>query len=115
MAARRLGRGHPGRGVLDDRASGRVGAESGGHTAACLYSVIATCARHGLDPWRYLSDALSRLGELREPLRRATQAKDTAALDALLEPLLPDVWKTTHPDAIVPDVHNLGRPHRHRR
>ena len=91
------------------------GADSGGHTAAAMYSIVATCDRHQIEPWRYLTDVLERLGELREPLRRAAKAEDTAALDALLEPLLPDVWKRSHPEAHVADVHNLGQPHRHRR
>jgi transposase len=90
------------------------GADSGGHTAAAWYSMIASCERHGLEPWRYLRDVLGRLGELRDPLRRATRTNDAAARDALLEPLLPDIWKASHPEALVPDVHNLGRPHRRR-
>jgi transposase len=53
------------------------GSDAGGKTAAILYSMVGTCKRHGLDPWSYLRDALTRLPEL--PAER-------------LGELLPDVW-----------------------
>jgi transposase len=54
-----------------------LGSDAGGNTAAVLYSLVSTCERHGIDPWAYLRDALTRLPEL--PAER-------------LEELLPDVW-----------------------
>jgi transposase len=54
-----------------------AGSDAGGHTAAVLYSIVATCKRHGIDPWQYLRDALTRL--------------PTLPPDRLSE-LLPDVW-----------------------
>lgn len=38
-----------------------VGSESGGETAAVLYSVVGSCRRSGLDPWAYLRDVFDRL------------------------------------------------------
>ena len=40
---------------------GVIGSETGGRTAAVLYSVIGTCKHLGLDPFVYLRDALPRL------------------------------------------------------
>ncbi len=54
-----------------------LGSDAGGRTAAVLYSLVSTCQRHGIDPWAYLRDILTRLPEL--PSER-------------LEDLLPDVW-----------------------
>jgi transposase len=54
------------------------GAESGGRTAAVLYSFTSTCRRLEIDPWVYLQDVLTRLPELPP--------------DQLTE-LLPDRWK----------------------
>jgi hypothetical protein len=42
-----------------------------------LTSLVATCKRHGIDPWAYLSDVLTRIPTL--PAGRAAE-------------LLPDVW-----------------------
>ena len=38
-----------------------VGSDEGGRTAAVLYSLTQTCRRHGIDPFAYLQDVLSRL------------------------------------------------------
>ncbi len=54
------------------------GSDNGGHTAAVLYSLIATAKRHGLDPFAYLRDVISRISD--HPSNR-------------LEELLPDYWK----------------------
>jgi transposase len=54
------------------------GAESGGRTAAVLYSFTSTCRRLEIDPWVYLQDVLTRLPEL-----PPDQLSD----------LLPDRWK----------------------
>lgn len=45
---------------------GVFGSAAGGHTAAVLYSVVATCQRLTLDPWAYLRDALPGLFALGE-------------------------------------------------
>jgi transposase len=37
------------------------GNDEGGRRAAILYSLVATCKEHGLDPWAYLSDVLARI------------------------------------------------------
>ena len=54
-----------------------AGSDAGGETAAVLYSLVGTCKRHGIDPWIYLRDALTRLPTL--PPER-------------LGELLPDAW-----------------------
>ena len=38
-----------------------AGSDSGGRTAAVLYTMTQTCKRHGLDPFVYLQDVLTRL------------------------------------------------------
>lgn len=53
------------------------GSDAGGRTAAVLTSFTATCKRHGIDPWSYLSDVLARL--------------PSHSADRLAE-LLPDAW-----------------------
>jgi transposase len=53
------------------------GSDRGGKTAAVLSSFVATCKRHGIDPWSYLSDVLTRL--------------PSHPTDRLAE-LLPDSW-----------------------
>ncbi|VTR91665.1 IS66 family element, transposase OS=Rhodopirellula europaea 6C GN=RE6C_02664 PE=4 SV=1: LZ_Tnp_IS66: zf-IS66: DDE_Tnp_IS66: DDE_Tnp_IS66_C [Gemmata massiliana] len=37
------------------------GSDRGGKTAAVLTSLVATCRRHGIDPWSYLADVLTHL------------------------------------------------------
>jgi transposase len=37
------------------------GSNNGGNTAAVLFSLIATCQRHGVDPFAHLRDVLTRL------------------------------------------------------
>jgi len=61
-----------------------VGSANGGRTAAVLFSMTASCKRHGLDPFRYLTEVLRRL--------------PTTLGDRMIE-LLPDVWIETHPQA----------------
>ena len=58
------------------------GSDRGGHTAAVHFSLIATCLRHRLDPFAYLSDIYTRL----PILLAANPSRDT------LRPLLPDRW-----------------------
>lgn len=40
------------------------GNERGGKTAAVMYSLIATCKEHGIDPRTYLRDVLLRIGKV---------------------------------------------------
>jgi transposase len=57
------------------------GSDNGGHTAAVLYSLIASAKRHGLDPFVYLRDVLARISD--HPSNK-------------LRELLPDHWKLAH-------------------
>jgi transposase len=63
------------------------GSDNGGHTAAVLYSLIASAKRHGLDPFAYLRDVIGRISD--HPSNR-------------LEELLPDHWKLAH-TALAPE------------
>ena len=54
------------------------GSDNGGKTAAILFSIIATCQRHEVDPFDYLTDVLTRIAEI--PISRLAE-------------LLPDRWK----------------------
>ena len=55
-----------------------VGSDKGGTTAAVLYSILQTCKRHGVEPWAYLRDILTRI-----PAQPAEK----------LDELLPDRWQ----------------------
>jgi hypothetical protein len=57
------------------------GSDVGGTRAAILYSVVATCRAHGIDPWAYLRDVLERIPT--HPNRRRAE-------------LLPRNWKALH-------------------
>jgi transposase len=59
------------------------GSDAGGHRAAILYSLVATCKAHGLDAWAYLRDVLERLPT--HPNRRRAE-------------LLPGNWKPSPPE-----------------
>ena len=54
-----------------------AGSDAGGRTAAILFSLIATCQRHAVEPFAYIKDVLTRIA--------AHPAKNLAAL-------LPDRW-----------------------
>lgn len=54
------------------------GFDNGGHTAAILFSLIATCQRHKVEPFAYLRDVLTHI-----------VATPTSQLDQFL----PDQWK----------------------
>jgi len=60
---------------------GVLGSETGGRTAAELYTLVGTCKHLGLDPFAYLKEALPGLFALGE----------TPAAEQLLE-WLPDRW-----------------------
>ena len=57
-----------------------AGSDQGGHTAATLFSLIATCQRHQVEPLAYLRDVLTRIA--------ATPISQVADL-------LPDRWQAT--------------------
>ena len=61
-----------------------VGSDRGGRTAATLYSLVASCKRHQVDPFPYIKDTLERL-----PTHPANR----------LGELLPDAWIAANPDA----------------
>lgn len=63
-----------------------LGSDNGGHTAAVLYSLIASAKRHHLDPEAYLTGVLRRLPGITNPLA--------------LRALLPDRWAVAHPEHI---------------
>ncbi len=54
------------------------GSANGGTTAAILYSFIATCERHQLNPYEYLRDVLDRIAQ--QPISKLAE-------------LLPGQWK----------------------
>ncbi len=54
------------------------GSDEGGRRAAILYSIVATCKAHGINPWAYLRDVLERIPT--HPNRRRAE-------------LLPQEWK----------------------
>ena len=58
------------------------GSDNGGHTAAILTSLTATCKRLNIDPFAYLRDIFERISA--HPASRLAE-------------LLPDQWKTAHP------------------
>jgi transposase len=62
------------------------GSDVGGETAAVLYSLVQTCKRLGIEPWRYLRDVLERL--------------PTCSADQWVE-LLPDRWAAAQRAAAV--------------
>ncbi len=57
-----------------------VGSPQGGQTAAILFSVLASCKRHEVEPWAYLRDVLQRLAVPANPEQ--------------LRHLFPHRWKT---------------------
>jgi hypothetical protein len=61
-----------------------VGSEQGGERTAIILTIVASAHRHDLDVWAYLRDVLKRL----------------AKGESNLEDLLPDVWKTKHPQHV---------------
>ena len=63
-----------------------VGSSRGGEVAATMYSLVSSAARHHLDVWAYVDDCLRQL----------------AGGSTDYESLLPDVWRTAHPEAIRP-------------
>jgi transposase len=58
-----------------------AGSDKGGHTAATLFSLIASCSLHDVDPYLWLRDALRRIADT--PTNQ-------------LGDLLPDRWAAAH-------------------
>ena len=67
-----------------------AGSDAGAERAAVAYTVIASAALHGVDPWAYLKDVL-------EKIAAGWPQKD-------LDALLPDRWREEHPDAVRCDI-----------
>ena len=61
-----------------------IGSPEAGPRAALLYTVVASAARHDLDIWAYLRDALEKLAEGTSDLAQ----------------LLPDAWAAAHPESV---------------
>jgi hypothetical protein len=59
-----------------------LGSDAGGETAEVLMSLISTCKRHGVEPYAYFKDVITRLTN--EP---GCELKD----------LLPNNWKQQQP------------------
>ena len=57
-----------------------MGSDTGGRTAAILFSLVATCERHHVNPFEYLRDVLTRIAA--HPMNRLAE-------------LLPDRWQPT--------------------
>jgi hypothetical protein len=70
-----------------------LGSDRGGHTAAILFSIMASCKANQVESWAYLRDVVVQL---------AGQPRDAIHADAFLNKLLPDVWLRFHPDAHRP-------------
>jgi hypothetical protein len=66
-----------------------AGSDAGGRTGATLMSLTASCKRHGVDPFAYLRDVLTRIATT--PINE-------------LDQFLPDRWKTQHPTPTLPDL-----------
>lgn len=58
-----------------------AGSAEGGHRAAKIYSVVATCQQHGLDPFVYLRDVIDRLPRGEDPATLTPGAWKTEQLD----------------------------------
>ena len=61
-----------------------MASETGGHRAAILFSLVASCKANQVEPFAYLRDIFTRL-----------PAAVTAP--AHFDALLPDYWLQTHP------------------
>jgi transposase len=58
-----------------------AGSEAGGHRAAIIYSLVATCRANGLDPFVYLRDIIDRLPRGDDPATQLPAAWKTRQLD----------------------------------
>lgn len=76
-----------------------AGSAFGGERAAKWFTLIASARLAEVEPWRWLTDVLTRLAELRD------QTPPSEQLEHELRALLPAAWLATHPEATLP----LGR------
>jgi transposase len=67
-----------------------VGHPQAGQKSAAIYTLLACCKTHRINPERYFSGVLDRL-----------VAADGKPSDELLESLLPKVWIASNPEALV--------------
>ncbi len=58
-----------------------AGSAEGGHRAAKIYSIVATCQQHGLDPFAYLRDVIDRLPRGEDPTKLTPAAWKADQLD----------------------------------
>ena len=65
------------------------GSDNGGRTAAILFSLIATCQRHDVEPFAYLRDVLTRIAS--HPHHRLAE-------------LLPGKWVAEKPTPAIPKL-----------
>lgn len=65
-----------------------AGSDQGGERAAVLYSLVATCKRHNVEPWAYIADVLERIST--HPASK-------------IEELFPERWKSLRTVSPDPD------------
>jgi hypothetical protein len=70
-----------------------AGNDAAAENHARLWSLIATCERHGVDPQRYLTSVLAKIGQ--------TPSEE-------LEQFLPDVWKAEDVADLVPQASSMA-------
>jgi transposase len=69
---------------------GVLGSETGGQTAAVLYTMVGTCKHLGIDPFAYLREVLPALFALGDKTREEAVAS-----------WLPDVWRQRQPPSLL--------------
>jgi transposase len=57
-----------------------AGSEEGAERAAILFSLVASCRLHGVDPWAYFNDVLRRVQD--HPARRVDELTPKAWAEA---------------------------------
>lgn len=67
-----------------------LGNGRGGHTAAILFSIMASCKANQVEPWAYLREVITQL---------ADQPRDANPANEFLKQLLPDDWLRHHPES----------------
>lgn len=81
-----------------------VASETGGHRAAILFSLVASCKANQVEPFAYLRDVFTRLPSLVNSSRRRSREQ--------LDELLPDRWLAAHPTHrwLIDDLRRQERP-----
>ncbi|MBE7559552.1 transposase domain-containing protein [bacterium] len=72
-----------------------AGGDEGGRRAAILYTIIASCRQHGVEPFAYLRDVLARNPE---------------HLQSRIEELLPNRWQAETPPSNAATPALVERP-----